>query len=279
MASSLEIIALKTSGISFKRIILYPILVTVLLAGIVFYINNELQPRGTKKARLLKRKNQINEDKVPLEKSDVFLRGNGDYIYHFDYINRETNEAKGIEIVILNKEFNEIKSIITAPMAKFVDKKGWILYKANENLIPQRTVKYHEEYVNTILTDEPTLFLTPKYRNDELGLKKLIKVIEILQKTGGESKEFEVELHKRFAYPFSCIVLGIIGLALGSKYVRGASAANLALSIALGYGYYMLQASFEAFSMGGVLTPFVGAWIPNIIYLIIAIVVMRNAEY
>jgi lipopolysaccharide export system permease protein len=41
----------------------------------------------------------------------------------------------------------------------------------------------------------------------------------------------------------------------------------------------MLQASFEAFSMGGVLTPFVGAWIPNIIYLIIAIVVMRNAEY
>jgi lipopolysaccharide export system permease protein len=279
MASSLEIIALKTSGISFRRIILYPIIATFFLSASVFYLNNTLQPEGTKLARELKRKNQIDEDKIPVDKVDVYLKGNGNYIYHFDYINRETNIAEGVEIVILNSEFDKIKSIITAKNAKYTKTGTWELYGANENIIDKRKVVFHEIYKNLELKDEPKLFLTPKYRKDELTLGELRDITELLQKTGGESREFQVEFHKRMAYPFACVIIGILGLSLGSRYVRGSSAINIALSIAFGYGYYIVQASFEAVAMGGILTPFLGAWMPNLIFIIIGIIAMNKAEY
>jgi len=279
MASSLEVIALKTSGISFRRIVLLPIIATFIMGGGVFYISNSLQPKGLKVARELKRKNQINEDKIPLEKNDVYLRGNGDYIYHFDYINREKNMARGVEIVILNKNFDAIKSIITAKSARYTIDGRWELDGANENKIDEKKVVYHKIYINLELKDEPKLFLTPKYRKDELSLTQLKRVALLLRKTGGEAKEFDVEFHKRIAYPFACVVIGILGLALGSRYVRGSSAINIALSIAFGYGYYIVQASFEAIAMGGILSPLMGAWMPNIIFIGIGMVAMNKAEY
>ncbi|WP_028855141.1 LptF/LptG family permease [Psychrilyobacter atlanticus] len=279
MASSLEVIALKTSGISFRRIVLLPIIATFIMAGGVFYISNSLQPEGLKVARELKRKNQIDEDQIPVEKSNVYLRGNGDYIYHFDYINREENIAKGVEVVILNKNFDAIKSIITAKSARYTDGGRWELDRANENKIDEKKVVFHKTYTNLQLKDEPKLFLTPKYRKEELSLTELKRIALLLRKTGGEAKEFDVEFHKRIAYPFACVVIGILGLALGSRYVRGSSAINIALSIAFGYGYYIVQASFEAVAMGGILSPLIGAWMPNLIFIGIGLVAMNKAEY
>ena len=279
MASSLEIIALKTSGISFKRIVLFPIIATFLMSGGIFYVSNSLQPKGLKVARELKRKNQIDDDKIPVEKNNLYLRGNGNYIYHFDYINREKKIAKGVEIVILNENFDAIRSIITAKTARYTNDGRWELYNANENQIAEKKIVFHNIYKNLELKEEPKLFLTPKYRKDELGLIELRKVATLLRKTGGESREFEVEFHKRIAYPFACVVIGILGLALGSRYVRGSSAMNIALSIAFGYGYYIVQASFEAVAMGGILSPFIGAWVPNLIFVGIGIVAMNKAEY
>jgi lipopolysaccharide export system permease protein len=249
------------------------------MAGGVFFLNNTLQPKGNKVARELKRKNRINDDKIPIEKDNVYLRGNGDYIYHFDYINREKNIAKGVEIVILNEKFDAVKSIVTAKNAKYTKEGKWELYDANENKIVEKIIVSHKIYRNNELKDEPKLFLTPKYQKDELNISELRKVAELLRKTGGESKEFEVEYHKRISYPFACVIIGILGLALGSRYVRGSSALNIALSIAFGYGYYIVQASFEAVAMGGIMSPIIGAWMPNIIFLGIGLVAMSKAEY
>lgn len=279
MASSLEIIALKTSGISFRRIVLLPIIATFMMSGGIFYISNSLQPKGLKVARELKRKNQIDEDKIPVEKNDVYLRGNGDYIYHFDYINRDTNIAKGVEIVILNKNFDAIKSIVTSKKARYTSNDIWELENANENKIDEKKIVYHKVYKNLELKEDPKMFLTPKYRKDELSLMELKRISLLLSKTGGEAKELEVEFHKRIAYPFACVIMGMLGLALGSRYVRGSSAINIALSIAFGYGYYIVQASFEAVAMGGILSPLVGAWIPNIIFIGIGLIAMNKAEY
>ncbi len=54
MASNLEIISLKTAGISFKRIVLFPICISAVIAIMVFYINDSLYPYSVRKNREIK---------------------------------------------------------------------------------------------------------------------------------------------------------------------------------------------------------------------------------
>ncbi len=55
MASNLEIISLKTSGIKFKRIVLFPIIISAIISGVVFYVNDTLYPISLKINRDLRR--------------------------------------------------------------------------------------------------------------------------------------------------------------------------------------------------------------------------------
>ena len=127
--------------------------------------------------------------------------------------------------------------------------------------------------------DEPDKFITQNVEPRTLTIKELKKSIREIKSVGGDTREFLVELGNRYSFPFASFIISFLGLSLGSRYVRGASAINLALSVALGYGYYIVQASFEALSINGFLNPFIGGWIPNIIFLVVGIYFVYRSEY
>lgn len=100
-----------------------------------------------------------------------------------------------------------------------------------------------------------------------------------MKSIGGDTRELLVELGNRYSFPFASFVISFLGLALGGRYVRGTSAVSLGICVLLGYGYYVVQASFEALSANGFLNPFVGGWIPNIMFLVVGIYLLNKAEY
>jgi lipopolysaccharide export system permease protein len=87
----------------------------------------------------------------------------------------------------------------------------------------------------------------------------------------------EVERHTRFSYPFSTFILTLIGVSIASRKVRGGMGMHIGLGIALCFGYIMLGRVFEQVALGGSMPPWLGVWLPNIIFSVIALFVYIKA--
>lgn len=281
MASNLEIISLKTSGIKFRRIVLFPIIISAMISGVVFFVNDTIYPTSLKINRDLRR-GEIEERVAPVEKKNAFLRGeNSNYIYLMERVNRETGFAKNIQIIDLNDKFDEVERIITAQDARYnFSKSVWMLKDANIYYGEDDKKSEKKEFFSeTKYRDNPENFITLSVEPRTLTIKDLKKTIREMKSIGGDTRELLVELGNRYSFPFASFVISFLGLALGGRYIRGTSAVSLGICILLGYGYYVVQASFEALSANGFLNPFIGGWIPNIIFLVVGIYLLNKAEY
>lgn len=281
MASNLEIISLKTSGIKFKRVVLFPIIISAIISGAVFLVNDTLYPISLKINRDLRR-GEVEERVAPVEKRNAFLRGeNSNYVYLMKKINRKTGFAENIQILDLNPSFDKIERIITAQEGRYnFSKRVWMLKDANIYYGDESKKSQTKELlVDKKYKDDPENFITLSVEPRTLTIKQLKKTIREMKSIGGDTKELLVELGNRYSFPFASFVISFLGLALGGRYVRGTSAVSLGFCVLLGYGYYVVQASFEALSANGFLNPFLGGWIPNIIFLIVGIYLLNKAEY
>ncbi|WP_418964187.1 LptF/LptG family permease [Cetobacterium sp.] len=280
MASNLEIISLKTSGISFRRIVRYPIIISFFISIIVFQVMNRVHPMALAKSRALRAGRKISERVLPTTKNNAFLRTEENVVYYIRQVDRVGNTGTLMEIIKLDKSFEKIESIITAKKGVFdTSKNSWLLENAVVNDLVNKTQKTYKTYSNPELNKAPADFITIQGDPDELTNAEITKAIRDIRITGGDVKEPLSVLGKRYSFPFASFIVSFLGLSLGSRYVRGASAISIALSVGLGYSYYIVQASFEALSVNGILNPFVSGWIPNIIFLSLGIYFMRRAEY
>ena len=122
----------------------------------------------------------------------------------------------------------------------------------------------------------------------ELGrISELILTMNIVQlnkflsqqrdKGSDELGIIEVERHSRFAYPLSTFILTLIGVSLSSRKVRGGTGLHIGIGITLCFSYILFNRFFAEFAKSGTLPPWIAVWLPNIIYLCIAVYLYRKA--
>ena len=91
-------------------------------------------------------------------------------------------------------------------------------------------------------------------------------------------KNYLVEYHQRHSQPFSIIVLTIIGFAVASRKVRGGMGLHLALGVIIGAAFVVISQFSATFSNNLSMSPAWGAWIPNILFGLIAWVLVLKSQ-
>lgn len=281
MAQRLEVTAVKTSGISFRRFVLFPIIFSILVSVGTMYMSINILPESNKKKREMKDSRLKQEEETKKnEKENVYIKLDKTRMLYTGYVNRDKNIMEIIMIIDFNKDFEGIKSIYTAPKAIYNEKtKVWEFTDLKE-LSAQGNVEtpFSSEKFN--FTSTPSEILADQVKAKELTLKELREKSVYYSRVGANTDDLFSELYNRLSFAFSSFIMSFIGLSLGSKYIRGGAAINIGLSVLIGYGYYGISTILR--SVGPVVSTlplYITAWLTNIVFFALGIYLFRKAEY
>ena len=279
MAKQLEIAAMKTSGISFARIALFPMIFSFLVSMGVFWINYDMLGKSNTKKENLKSLKIDNKEPVRAQKKFVFVKIDKRTVLYSENVNKNTGTMEYIEIFKFEKGFSKIGKIYTSPFAKINLKTNvWTFknlkeYDSRTNLTkPADTKKF-----KFIASMEDVLASPVKAKN--LTMPELREKTVYFTRVGADSLNLRIEFYYRISFALSSFVMCLIGLSLGSRYVRGGAALNIGLSVIIGYAYYGISAILRSMAVSGTVPIYAACFIPLIVFLVVGIKLFRDSEY
>jgi len=147
-----------------------------------------------------------------------------------------------------------------------------------------RYVNGLQEYIVEGAKTDTLINLTPDdlerdVRNmDVMNYLQLRKFINDEKMKGSEDVVFyEVEKHRRIANPFATIILTFIGVSLSSRKIRGGIGMHLGAGLAISFSYILFMQITTTFATYGNLSPMISVWIPNIVFGLLGLYLLKTA--
>ncbi len=270
MAAKSEIIAMISSGISFNRLLFPYMFSAFVIAVLSFLLGNFIIPPSNK-IRIAFENKYIYYREPPETRNIHKQIRPGEYLYIKFY---DTRNDIG-HIITLEKFKGKylISKTFADNMIWQKDKKKWQL-----NNYYTRFYGYKKDSLIYGFKIDTALMITPedikqtKIDISTMNYFELNKYIENQKLHGNEHiNEFLLEKHKRIAFPFSTFILTFIGVSLSAKKRRGGTGLNIGIGFALSFAYIFFMQITDSLATKGGLPPGLSAWMPNIIFGIIAI--------
>ena len=277
MAENSEIIAMMSTGMSFRRMLRPYMISAAIIAALTYGLGAYVIPKGNV-TRLdfeskYKRKKKVEYVRnVQLEVDSGVIA----------YMERYENYNKTAYRFSLDKfEDKKLVSHLTARSATYdtTSVHKWTLknYMIRE-MDGMRENIIKGDRLDTIIKMEPQDFLITKGMQQTMTSTELDEYIAKQKRRGfANIKEFQIEYHQRIAMSFAAFILTIIGVSLSSRKVKGGMGLYLGIGLALSFSYILFQTISATFAVNGNTPPVVAVWIPNILYTFIAIYLYRKA--
>jgi len=116
-----------------------------------------------------------------------------------------------------------------------------------------------------------------RLKEHEMSVDEIKEKIRKMKSFGLDTTSQEVELHKRYAIPFACIVFGLIGVPLGIQPRRSGRSYGFILSIFIILTYYISLTASEILAMKKTLPPFLAGWAPNFLFFGLGVYLLVKA--
>ncbi|MBE6286665.1 MAG: YjgP/YjgQ family permease [Mediterranea massiliensis] len=277
LAENSEIIAMFSTGLSFKRLLRPYMVSAAIIAVSTYFLGAYIIPHGSV--------TRINfEDKYYKQRKantarNIQLEIDSGVIAYMD---RYENFSKtGYRFSLDKFEGKQLVSHLTARSIVY-DTTSTYRWTIKDYMI--RELKGNRETIirgnslDTTLIMEPEDFLVMKHQQEMMSSPALSVHIDRQKRRGfANTKEFEIEYHKRIAMSFASFILTLIGVSLSARKVKGGMGLHLGIGLGLSFSYILFQTVASTFAVNGNMPPIVAVWIPNILYAFIAFFLYRRA--
>lgn len=283
MASRSEIIAILASGTSYNRM-LRPYLVGGLFLGMVLWFGNRyLIPRANE-IRSTFQTNYFDKDDPTKTRQETTCRNcfyrRIDPITYMGIKNYDTATRTGTSFFLERVRNNKVIYNLRAGTIQWDNgKKKWKLFNALERKVD--SMRETSKLFDTLLLNislKPEELRRDEYLKDKLTTPELAAFInqEELRGTEGLSA-LKVERYRRTATPFAVLLLTLIGVVLASRKTRGGSGKHLAIGIITAALFIMSDRFSTVFATKSNFPPLLAAWVPNIIFSVVALWMYKRA--
>ncbi|MDH4027556.1 MAG: LptF/LptG family permease [Nitrospirota bacterium] len=261
MAADSELVVLKGCGMSFWSISRAAVILSILCFVVVLFNSIYLLPRGTYSFRQTLQETIVKKASMTFEESTFSDMFKGTVIFVKEKVSDK--EFKGV--FVYKDEDGSLKSpfVIVAQRGVISSdpEEGLMKLSMKDGLI--HTVKGGSS--SEITFSGYDLVLTSGVESVTASKPEEIRT-SVLWKAGRDNIPFAIELNRRFALPFACLIFGVLGPALSYKVGKIGRMGGFSISLAILIFYYMMLILGKGLADAGKISPLWGGWLPNIFF-------------
>ncbi len=275
MANNTEIVAIISSGVSFYRFSLPYIWAATFIALLAMLFSNFLLPSANIKKNEFQVKIMTKKDQSEYNQLQKIaaLMNPGEYLYINTYsrvtkdgrdlVYQKMDSAYKIYYELEAKRLNWSETDTTYQLTNF--KERYVRKNKPDSLISGSNLNRKFPYT-------PDELLPESYVAETMNTPQLQKFIKREKVKGsGSISAYKFELFQRISMPISVIILTVLALSLSSVKRRGGIGLNLAIGITIAFAFVFSFQMLSVMAQKGSIDPFLGAWLPNIIFGILAL--------
>ena len=295
LSSNSELLALKSLGVSNRRIIFPAVLLSIFMTYLTFTFNDSLVPISNRVAENTMRSSLGKAISSEEGKHIMFSR----YGSQIDSSNKVSNSNENLTHIFYAKYFRNnfmeevtlidfsrigMEQILKAEKGEFDQNKNlWIFYDGRLTITQdngETSFVNFNTYKYPLGEGPRELAKVPSDSND-MTLRQAIKAEALYKKAGNnkEARRIRVRIQEKFTLPAACIVFGLIGSSFGVRSIsRSSKSQGFGLSVLMIFGYYVLSFFSSSLGVKGILNPILAAWSPVFLSISFSIYLLKKAS-
>jgi lipopolysaccharide export system permease protein len=275
-----EITAAKASGVSFHRFTL-PILFAAAMAAGGALALSEVVPRSNKRRSELLQETRYTTGNERFNFAFAAERGR---VYRASMLNVERGYLEGIEVERKGRETDDGAYptwVLSANNALYRADTGWTVRQGAFHVIPARgrdVAFTFDSLRDRSMRETPRDLMASPKAPDDMGYADLGRFIEALERSGSDVNTLRVERALRIAVPITCIIIAFFGMPLATSNQRGGTAYGVGLSLGTTVVFLIMIQLTKAVGGRGVVSPEMAAWVPNIFFGVLGVIMLARVR-
>jgi len=292
LAKSSELTAMKAAGVNVRQLTMPLMILGLLLSIGVFYGGEMALPRANEKRALINasfgKPTPANEEKAAAQnqgatvvrefRRNFFYFAAPNVMYYWNEFCTNPQSFLGVRRYTFTP--NGLRERLDAAEAEY-DSAGWRFAKgttrsfASDNIAAKSFVSMPDD----ILTAVPSDIVKRVKTKEAMSYWELSSYIEAAKHRGEKAQKYLAELQFKIALPFMNFIVILFGVSLASRTGRRGGTALFGIGLLLSFLYWILSRFALVFAQNGYLPTLVGAWIGNVIFFIVGLVLYRKAAH
>lgn len=296
LSGSSELTALRSLGVSTRRIVMPALMVASLMTLLTFFFNDVVVPSANLAAantldaalgRAIASEKGSNVvysrfGPVLIQEAESLRTDHG--LAQLFYA-RESSSSGMQDVTVLDFSRAGQRQVLVADTATWNDARSMWEFRQGrlftiDRLSGRTTSAQFDRYFYPFTSAPIDVASLPKSA-EQMTVAQAVRAERLLAGAGDykEARRLRVRIQEKFAFPTICLVFGLIGSSLGVRPTsRTSRSQGFGISVLLIFGYYLMSFIFSSLGIKGALTPFFAAWLPVLIGLAAGVYLLRQAS-